>query len=95
MRGMRTRTKYTHPLVSAARNLKSFAALVEFHGKLFKQAIANGNPDAISRHAEHLHRWAMQAVWAGNLILNNGQPVALVIAKLEAEMAERRKEQGQ
>lgn len=93
MRGMTTRKRWTPPSVSATRNLKSFAALVEFHGQQFKQALAEGNADKADRNAAHLYHQAMQAAWAGNMILNNGRPVAEVIRQIEAEMAARRKEQ--
>lgn len=92
MRGMTIRKRWTPPSVSAARNLKSFASLVEFHGQQFKQALAEGNAEKADRNAYHLCHQAKQAAWAGNLILNNGRPVAEVIRQIEAEMAARRQE---
>ncbi len=89
---IRSRTRYTPPIFSAARNAKVFAAYVEHHGRRFKEAIASGNQKLAESEAYWLVRYARQAAWAGNLVLNEGRPVALVIEEIEREMAARRQE---
>ena len=86
MRGMTSRRKFTSAGQSALNNIKSYAARTELHGRAYKQAVEQGDSKAMSDQAYWLLHWAKQAAWAGNLILNQGKPVAMAIAEIEEEM---------
>lgn len=87
MRGVRSIRKFTHPLVTAKRNLGNCAVHVELHGRGFRKALESGDENIIDRQAWALYGWAKQAVSAGNLVLNGGKPVRQVWYELGCEEA--------
>lgn len=90
MRGMRSVRKFTSPLKSAHHNIKNNALHVEMHGRRFLAALESGHQELAEREALELYRWAKQAVWAGNLVLNAGRPVKQAIEEQEAALREKK-----
>lgn len=62
-----------------------YAAYVQVTGQDYRDALARNDRERAQKIAPILYYWARQAAWAGNLILNNGKPVAQVFAELDAE----------
>lgn len=76
----RSYNRWTSPMNSARHNLENYAFRTECHARMFCKSLHDGDTDNAIRQAAHLYYYAKQAISAGNLILNDGVPVALVIA---------------